>query len=95
MFTHGKTPLILVIAHTHIGEAYINYKCYEQAIDHLTIALEKNKKLFDLKGKQFDTKAYHAHILTFLGKCYYEVNSYTKALEELNKAQELQKGSSN
>lgn len=84
-----------MIAHTHIGEAYINYKCYEQAIDHLTIALKKNKKLFEIKGKHFDTKTYHAQILTSLGKCYFEVGSYNEALDELQKAREYQTGSSN
>ena len=35
VFTHGKSDFRLVKAHYHIGEAYLNYKCYEQAIDHL------------------------------------------------------------
>lgn len=67
VFTHGKSQFRLVVAHCHIGEAYLNYKCYEQAIDHITIAIKKNGKLFDIK----DTKLYHAHILTLLGKCYF------------------------
>jgi len=74
VFTHGKSQFRLVVAHCHIGEAYLNYKCYEQAIDHLTIALKKNGKLFDIKGTagdHSDTKVYHAHILTLLGKCYF------------------------
>ena len=94
MFTHGKTPLLLVLAHAHLGEAYIAYQCFEQAIDHLTIALKKNKKLFEVKGKQYDTKLYHAHILTALGKCYYETAHYAEALEELGLAREYQ-GSEN
>ena len=85
--------MILVIAHTHLGEAYINYKCYEQAIDHLTIALKKNGKLFDIKGKKYDTKTYHSHILTSLGKCYLEINSPKDALELLQKAREIQSSS--
>lgn len=40
-----------------------------------------------------DTKTYHAHILTLLGKCYYEIGSYDDALELLNKAREIQAGS--
>lgn len=42
-----------------------------------------------------DTKVYHAHILTLLGRCYYEIGSYEDALELLNKAREIQAGSSN
>lgn len=47
VFTHGKSHFRLVKAHTNLGEAYLNYKCHEQAIDHLTIALKKNTKLFN------------------------------------------------
>ena len=49
VFTHGKSDFRLVMAHYHIGEAYLNYKCYEQAIDHLTVALKKNSKLSEIK----------------------------------------------
>jgi len=76
-----------VQAHTHLGEAYLNYKCYEQAIDHLTMALKKNGKLFN-EIKQ--SKMYHAHILTLLGKCYLEIGSHEDALELLNKATDIQ-----
>lgn len=96
VFTHGKSQFRLVLAHCHIGEAYLNYKCYEQAIDHITIALKKNSKLFDIKGirwSHLDTKMYHAHILTVLARCYYEIGSYDDALELLNKARETQAGS--
>lgn len=29
VFTHGKGQFKLVKAHTNIGEAYLNYKCFE------------------------------------------------------------------
>lgn len=70
----------MVLAHTALGEAYLNYKCFEQAIDHLTMALKKNGKLFaEIK----DSKPYHAEILTLLGKCYLEISSFEDALELL------------
>ena len=59
-----------------MGKAYLAYKCYEQAIDHLTLALKKNNKLNDLPS----TKLYHSHILTTLSKCYFEINSYDDVL---------------
>ena len=78
VFTHGKDQFVLIKAHTNLGfllkivkivnqiisfrEAYLNYKCNEQAIDHLTIALKKNGKLFK------ENNSYHTHILTLLGK---------------------------
>lgn len=66
----------MVAAHHHMGKAYLAYKCYEQAIDHLTLALKKNNKLNDLPS----TKLYHSHILTTLSKCYFEINSYDDVL---------------
>lgn len=71
VFTHGKNQFILIRAHTDLGEAYLNYKCNEQAIDHLTIALKKNGKLFkEIK----ESPSYHSHILTLLGKYINEKN---------------------
>jgi len=49
------------------GKAYLDNKCYEQAIDHLTLALKKNSKLTELK----DSILYHSMLLTTLSKCNY------------------------
>jgi len=76
-----------VRAHTNIGDAYLNYKCFEQAIDHLTVALKKNGKLF---AEESDSKSFHSVILTLLGKCYLEIGSYEDSLELLRKAYEIQ-----
>ena len=46
-------------------EAYLNHKYYEQALDHLTTALKLNGSLF---SKLEETKQFHSHILTLLGK---------------------------
>ena len=90
VFTHGKSDFRLVKAHYHIGEAYLNYKCYEQAIDHLTVALKKNSKLTEIK----ETKVYHSYMLTTLSRCYFEINSYEDALEVLNRAYDIQQNCS-
>jgi tetratricopeptide (TPR) repeat protein len=86
VYTHGKSEFRLVVAHHHIGKAYLNYKCYEQAIDHLTLALKKNSKLTQIK----ETKLYHTYILRGLSKCYYEISSFEDALEVLSKAEDIQ-----
>eukprot|EP01016_Furgasonia_blochmanni_P032311 TRINITY_DN3334_c0_g1_i6.p1 TRINITY_DN3334_c0_g1~~TRINITY_DN3334_c0_g1_i6.p1 ORF type:complete len:483 (+),score=116.02 TRINITY_DN3334_c0_g1_i6:190-1638(+) len=86
VFTHGKNQYYLVKGHTALGEAYLDYKCHEQAIDHLTIALKKNGKLF---AENPESKEYHAHILTLLGKCYLETENYEDALELLDKALDI------
>jgi len=67
VYTHGKSEFRLVAAHHHIGKAYLDYKCYEQAIDHLTLALKKNSKINEIR----ESKLYHSFLLTTLSKCYY------------------------
>jgi tetratricopeptide (TPR) repeat protein len=74
------------LAHHHIGQAYLNYKCFEQAIDHLTLSMKKNSKIQEIK----ETKIYNSYILTTLSKCYYEISSYEDALEILNRAYDIQ-----
>jgi hypothetical protein len=50
------------------------------------MALRKNGKLFnEIK----DSKIYHAHILSLLGKCYLEIGSYDDSLDLLSKANEI------
>lgn len=47
------------------SEAYLNHRYYEQSLDHLTTALKLNGSLF---SKLEETKQFHSHILTLLGK---------------------------
>lgn len=77
---------ILVKAHTELGEAYLNYKCYEQSIDHLTVALKMNGRLFQ---NVEEAKLYHSHILNLLGKSYYLIGSREDAMELLLKSLEI------
>lgn len=83
---HGKPISFLVTAHCKLGEAYLNDKCCEQAVDHLTTALKKNNKLF---SEKMDAKKYHAHILTLIGKTYLEMNNMEQAVDLLQKALEM------
>lgn len=80
---HRKDLFILVRAYTQLGEAYLNNKYYEQALDHLTTALKLNGSLFQ---KHEETKQYHAQILTLLGKCYMEAGNYKDSLSLLEKS---------
>ena len=43
---HRKDLFILVRAYTQLGEAYLNNRYYEQALDHLTTSLKLNGSLF-------------------------------------------------
>eukprot|EP00347_Sterkiella_histriomuscorum_P020213 403338658 len=85
---HKKDLFILVRAYTNLGEAYLNYKYYEQALDHLTTALKLNGSLF---SKLEETKQYHSNILTLLGKCYMEAGNHKDALSLLEKSLKMNK----
>lgn len=80
---HRKDLFILVKAYTQLGDAYLNNRYYEQALDHLTTALKLNGSLFQ---KHEETKQYHSQILTLLGKCYMEAGNYKDALSLLEKS---------
>ncbi len=62
---HKKDLFILVRAYTNLGQAYLNNKYYEQALDHLTTSLKLNGSLF---SKLEETKQFHSHILMLLGR---------------------------
>lgn len=79
---------ILVTAYCQLGEAYLNNKYYEQALDHLTTALKLNGSLF---SKLEATKQFHSHILTLLGKCYMEAGNFKDALNLLDKSLRMNK----
>jgi len=85
---HRKDLFILVKAYTQLGEAYLNNKYFEQALDHLTTALKLNGSLF---SKLEETKQYHSYILTLLGKCYMEAGNYKDALSLLEKSLKMNK----
>ena len=40
---HGGDQNLLVRGHADLGQAYNNFKCYDQAYEHLSIALKKNE----------------------------------------------------
>ena len=66
----------------------MNAKYYKQAFNHLTHALKMNSTLL----KKFEeTKQYHAHILTLLGRCYMEGGNIDDALELLEKSLTMNK----
>ena len=83
---HKKSSFLLVTAHSQLGEAYIDLSCYEQALDHLTTALKLNGELLT---SVVETKDYHIHLLTMLGRCYLEAGSPNEALSLLQKGHEM------
>lgn len=85
---HKRDLFILVKAYTQLGEAYLSNSYFEQALDHLTTALKLNGSLF---SKLEQTKQFHSHILTLLGKCYMEAGNYKDALSLLDKSLKMNK----
>jgi tetratricopeptide (TPR) repeat protein len=83
---HKKSSFLLVTAHSQLGEAYINTQCFEQALEHLTIALKYNGEILNQVS---ETKDYHIHLLTMLGRCYLEAGSPKESLNLLQKGYEL------
>jgi tetratricopeptide (TPR) repeat protein len=83
---HKKSTFLLVCAHSQLGEAYINNQCYEMALEHLTVALKFNGELLNSVA---ETKDYHIHLLTMLGRCYLEAGSPKEALNLLQKSYEM------
>ena len=82
---HRKPLFLLVTAHSQLGEAYINSKIFELALEHLTTALKVNGELLTSEPMARD---YHSHLLIMLGRCYYEAGSYKEALNLLEKSLE-------
>jgi tetratricopeptide (TPR) repeat protein len=74
---HKKDVFTLVSAYTRLGEAYLQNKYFEQALDHLTSALKLNSSLF---SQVEVTKQFHSHILTLLGSCYMEAGNFKDAV---------------
>ena len=66
----------------------MNAKYYQQAFEHLTNALKLNSTLL---AKIEETKQYHSHILTLLGRCYMEGGNANDALKLLEKSLAMNK----
>ena len=80
---HRKSNFMLVTSHSQLGEAYLNMKWFDQALDHLTQALKLNANLLN---EVEETKDYHTHLLTMLGRCYLEAGNFRDSEALLDKA---------
>lgn len=87
MLNYGKSDFRLVIAHYHLGEAYLSYDCLEQAIEHITLALHKNEKLAE-ELPETDLLQINMHIT--LAEAFISQNNHDDALDSLAKAQHIE-----
>ena len=59
---HGRDKELLVKAHADLGHAYHNFKCPDQAYEHLVMAYERNQNFVDTEQGQ----EYQLYILKLL-----------------------------
>ena len=82
---HGKGPELLVRAHADLGHAYFNFKCPDQAYEHLTIARERNESLAETE----QGKEYQLYILKLLSVNRLQDNKPDEALTYIEEAENI------
>lgn len=87
VLNYGKSDFRLVIAHYHLGEAYFNYECLEQAIEHITLAIHKNEKLAEELPQ---TRVLQISMHITLAESFIAQNNFDDAIDTLNKAELLE-----
>lgn len=82
---HGREAFLLVKGHTHLGHAYLEYKCYDQAYDHLKIALERNRE----PNSSADPDKYRLYILKLLTHSCLESHRVKESILYLEEAENI------
>jgi tetratricopeptide (TPR) repeat protein len=82
---HGKGPDLLVRAHADLGHAYFNFKCPDQAYEHLTIARERNENLTETE----QSKEYQLYILKLLSVNRLQDNKPDEAIAYIEEAENI------
>lgn len=85
---HKCSPFILVQSHTDLGEIYYKTDYLEQSTEHIISALKLNGTLLNTYP---ESKQHHIHLLTTLGKCYFQAGTVVEALGILEKALKMSK----
>jgi len=82
---HERDPQLLIKAHIDLGEAYLMFKCYESAFDHLTIAYSRNIILRD--NENFPTD--QLRITKLLSKACLDSHRFERTIDYINESEEL------
>jgi tetratricopeptide (TPR) repeat protein len=85
VLNYGKSDFRLVLAHYHLGEAYLGFECIEQAIEHLSLSLHKIEKLTPEVAK---AELVQVSIMITLAEAFMAQPSFDDALDTLNKAED-------
>jgi tetratricopeptide (TPR) repeat protein len=76
---------MLVKSHTHLGHAYLDYKCLDQSYDHLRMGLERNR---DYSQTEEGLK-YQLYILKLLARVCLDSHRFKESNDYLKEAEEI------
>lgn len=82
VLNYGKADFRLVLAHYHLGEAYLAFDCLEQTIEHVSLALHKIEKLTPELPK---AQLVQVNMYITLAEAFMAQGNYDDAVEILSK----------
>lgn len=89
MLNYGKSDFRLVLAHYHLGEAYLVFDCLEQTIEHVSLALHKIEKLTPEIPR---AELVQINMYITLAEAFMAQGNFDDAIEVLGKASNLEEG---
>lgn len=87
MLNYGKSDFRLVLAHYHLGEAYLAFDCLEQTIEHVSLALHKIEKLTPEVPR---AELVQINMYITLAEAFMAQVNFDDAIEVLGKASNLE-----
>lgn len=87
VLNYGKSDFRLVLAHYHLGEAYLAFDCLEQTIEHVSLALHKIEKLTPEVPR---AELVQINMYITLAEAFMAQGNFDDALEVLAKASNLE-----
>ncbi|EAS03945.2 tetratricopeptide repeat protein (macronuclear) [Tetrahymena thermophila SB210] len=83
---YDKPEESIVKANYNLGVAYLDFKSYQSALYHLTLAQCHQNKLDITLGQTEKSKKMMANILTQLAKCFLEIDNFEDCLDQVEQA---------
>ena len=87
VLNYSKSDFRLVLAHYHLGEAYLTFDWVEQAIEHISLALHKTEKLAPEIAK---VELVQINMYITLAEAFISQGNYDDAIDILGKASSLE-----
>lgn len=81
VLTYNKSEFRLILAHYHLGQAYLLHECVDQAVEHVSLALHKIEKFFE----EIPEMRFMQNIMqSSLAKALIKKENFDDAIELLN-----------